>query len=489
MPEKKKTKRIALLSDVHGNLPALVAVLDDAAGHCAEGLWYCGDFLGYAPFPNEVVQKLREAKAISIIGNYDLKVLAFPEKQGSWKGEKTPEKYVAFQWNYERLSKDTKAYLESLPQQAKVQADGFTALLVHGSPDAIDEHLGSRTPETRFEELAAASGVDLIACGHSHEPFVKRVKGTWFVNPGSVGRPEGGDWRASYALLEFTGGKLKVDHRRVAYDIDRVVHAVHAAGLPDRFVEVFRQGRNLDQLRQGSSNVEGLRSSSRKTSDGNRNEPRNRPTFDDDRSVLDAVLAFARSCNYGPEHTHQVTRLALELFDGLKDLHGLGPQDRLCLQCGALLHDIGWIEGQQGHHKTSLRLIMGEPSLPFDRRERQIVALIARYHRKAMPEERHQYFRNLRPADQHRVRVLAGILRVADGLDRSHANVIRRVTGEVSDREIRIVCEAAGPADGEITAAEEKADLLENVFNRRCVVKVPVKGTPNAIHRVGEPKT
>ncbi len=83
---------------------------------------------------------------------------------------------MAFQWNYEHLSQETRAYLESLPQQAKIQVGGFTALLVHGSPDSIDEHLGSSTPETRFEELAAAAQVDLIACGHSHEAFVKRSR-------------------------------------------------------------------------------------------------------------------------------------------------------------------------------------------------------------------------------------------------------------------------------------------------------------------------
>jgi len=473
MPGKKKTKRIALLSDVHGNLPALEAVLDDAANNGVEELWYCGDFLGYAPFPNEVVQKLREVKAVSVSGNYDLKVLAFRQKQESWKGKKTPEKYVAFQWNHEHLSEETKAYLESLPQQAQVQVNGFTALLVHGSPDSVDEHLGSSTPEARFEELAAASKVDLIACGHSHEAFVKKVKGTWFVNSGSVGRPEGGDARAAYALLDFTGGELTVDQRRVAYDVDRVVRAIRAAGLPDSFADVLRQGRSIDQLQEADRLRE-------KT-------PKDMRTAAP--SVLDAVVAFARDCNYEPEHTHQVTELALAIFDQLQGLHGMGSQERLWLQYGALLHDIGWIEGQQGHHKTSLRLIMGEPSLPFDRRERQIVGLIARYHRKAIPNDRHQYFNRLSPEDQHRVRVLAGILRVADGLDCTHTNVIRRVTCKVSSREIRMVCEANGSADSEISAAEEKADLLESVFNRHCVVKVLVKGPPNAIPRVGEPKT
>lgn len=475
MAGKNKSRKIALLSDVHGNLPALEAVLDDAGHGEADELWYCGDFLGYAPFPNEVVQKLREAEAVSIIGNYDLKVLAFAQKQESWKGKKTPEKYVAFQWNYEHLSQETRAYLESLPQERRLEADGFAVLLVHGSPDSVEEHLGSQTPEQRFEELAKKAAADLIACGHSHEAFVKRVIQTWFVNPGSVGRPEGGDWRACYAILKLVGGDLKIEHRRVGYDLDRVVRAVQAAGLPDNFADVFRQGRSLDQL-QGGKRGHSTFSPRGSPAERTREKKVECPLFRAEAgSVLEAVLALARSCHYEQGHTHQVTRLALEIFDGLKRLHGLGAQERRWLHYGALLHDIGWIEGQRGHHKTALRLILADTGVPLEPRERRIIGLMARYHRKAVPQPRHPYFRDLSPADQHRVRVLAGILRVADGLDRSHADVIGSVKCRVSSREIAIVCEASGPADGEIAAAEEKADLLESVFDRRCVIKVPVK--------------
>jgi exopolyphosphatase/pppGpp-phosphohydrolase len=192
-------------------------------------------------------------------------------------------------------------------------------------------------------------------------------------------------------------------------------------------------------------------------------------------AVLDAVLAFAQSCRYERGHTHQVTRLALALYDCLQPLHGLGPRERRWLQCGALLHDIGWIEGQPRHHKTALRLILAEPSLPFDRRRRRLIGLIARYHRRRAPQDGDKYFRRLSGEDRQRVRVLAGILRVADGLDRSHAGVIRSVACEVSAQEIRMVCDAGGPADSEKAAAEAKADLLESVFHRRCRVEVPVQ--------------
>jgi len=452
-------EKIALLSDVHGNLPALEAVLADAARNDARDVWNLGDFLGYAPFPNEVIQTLRGVKGVNIAGNYDLKVLAFPQKKEKWKDKKAPEKYVAFEWNHESLSEDNRTFLASLPERSAVEVGGLTALLVHGSPAALSELLHAGTPRQRFQELAQMARVDLVACGHSHEAFVRREGGTWFVNPGSVGRPEGGDWRASYALLEFADGDLKVGHRRVEYDIDRVVRAVHAAGLPDDFVAVFRRARSLDQLWEETG---GTHDSARQPNNGH-------------KGALDAVLALARSCDYERKHTDQVTRLALQIFDELEALHGLGSQERFWLQCGALLHDIGWLEGAQGHHKTALRLILADPRLPWALREREIVGLIARYHRKALPDERHEYFADLSRADRHRVRVLAGILRVADGLDRSHTSIVRRVACDVSDAKIAFVCAGASRAEIEMEAAGKKADLLEQVFKRPVEIEISVK--------------
>jgi len=447
MARKTQSGKIAVVSDVHGNLPALEAVLEDAAHHGAERVWNLGDMLGYAPFPNEVIGKLREANSVSIIGNYDLKVLAFKQKQSRWKQRKMPEKYAAFAWNDEHLSRSTRAYLELLPQQRLLEVSGRSVLLVHGSPAAIDDFLGVDTPEARLAELADMADVDLIACGHSHEAFVRHVRDVWFVNPGSVGRPEGGDWRASYALLEWSRGDLHAGHRRVGYDIDRVARAVHAAGLPEDFIKVFREARSLDQLGHDMGS----------------------------KSTLDAVLTLAQACQYEQEHTHHVTKLALALFDELKELHGLGVQERFWLQCAALLHDIGWVDGQQGHHKTALRRIIAEPRLPFDRRQRWIVGLIARYHRKALPGSGHKYFGSLSADDRRRVCILGGILRLADGLDRSHRSVIRKVRCRVSDHAITVACEAGDPADEEIVAARKKADLLERVFDRHCRIVATVK--------------
>ena len=107
--------RVALIGDVHANLPALEAVLEHAESQAVEAIWNVGDFVGYNAFPEEVVQRLRAEGAISVVGNYDLKVLKFPAKDTKWRTKKRPEKYLAFKWAYENLSEQSRAHLAALP--------------------------------------------------------------------------------------------------------------------------------------------------------------------------------------------------------------------------------------------------------------------------------------------------------------------------------------------------------------------------------------
>jgi exopolyphosphatase/pppGpp-phosphohydrolase len=191
----------------------------------------------------------------------------------------------------------------------------------------------------------------------------------------------------------------------------------------------------------------------------------------DNLPALEATLALARKCNYEREHTHQVEKLALQLFDQLIELHHLGSQERFMLRCGALLHDIGWIEGQQGHHKTALRIIMESAALPFDSRDKSIVALLARYHRKALPTDRHLYFRDLDTKDQNIVRVLSGILRVADGLDRTHRILVGDISCRAGRKQISLTCRSVESLELEFAAARDKAELFEQVFGRKLALK------------------
>ncbi len=187
-------------------------------------------------------------------------------------------------------------------------------------------------------------------------------------------------------------------------------------------------------------------------------------------SQLAAAAVLAQRCHYEAEHTHQVVRLALRLFDELRPLHGLGADERFWLQCGAMLHDIGWIEGQKAHHKTALRLVLSA-ELPLSDDERRIVALVARYHRKALPKDTHADFAALSDGRRHAVRVLGGLLRVADGLDRSHADVVEDVTCTVTPQRMVVHCRTTGWAEPERQAAQRKGNLLENALRRVLTIE------------------
>jgi exopolyphosphatase/guanosine-5'-triphosphate,3'-diphosphate pyrophosphatase len=186
-------------------------------------------------------------------------------------------------------------------------------------------------------------------------------------------------------------------------------------------------------------------------------------------TTMSFVIKTARTCDPDPEHNKQVTTLALALFDDLRDLHGYGPTERHLLEIASRLHDIGWSRTVSGkHHKLSRDLILELPIPGLDKRDRLTCALIARYHTKAMPDaSRHQRFASLDPGRCELVEWLAGILRIADGLDRGHAKVIGGVACIVGGTTIVIRLEAPGDCRVEVEGARKKQDLLERKTGRR----------------------
>ncbi len=237
--------RIALIGDVHANLPALDAVISHASHQHIEDIWNLGDFVGYGAYPDEVVKELRRIEATSILGNYDRKVLRVETKIGDWASHKMPHKLLAFTWAFDHLSKTNRAYLQSLPEERLIPVMGFLVLMTHGSPISRNEHLSPDTPVERLRGLTHTTNANIILCAHSHQAFKRRVDDVWFVNPGSVGRPDDGDPRASYAIITFDAGGFKCDHFRVAYDVEKAVAAINAANLPIEFAQMARQGRSL----------------------------------------------------------------------------------------------------------------------------------------------------------------------------------------------------------------------------------------------------
>ena len=171
-----------------------------------------------------------------------------------------------------------------------------------------------------------------------------------------------------------------------------------------------------------------------------------------------------------PSHAIQVSTLALQLFDELSILHGMNQKDRELLEAAALLHDIGWSKGPKGHHKNSMKMILLNELPGWDEKEKLLIANIARYHRKSFPSLKHKNFDKLDKENQEKVKTLASLLRIADGLDRSHTNCVKKIQAELDADCVHLHIFCRGEISAEIYGFEKKSDFFTQTFNINIVV-------------------
>ncbi len=187
-----------------------------------------------------------------------------------------------------------------------------------------------------------------------------------------------------------------------------------------------------------------------------------------------SVYFLARRLGALDPHARQTARLALRLFDTLSPLHGLEPGDRELLEYAALLHDAGYWISSDKHHKHAYYLITEGPLESFSREEVRVIALAARYHRGTVPKKRHDAWTKLPKKDRRRVAGLAALLRIADGLDRGHAGLVKDLQSTIDGDAVTIRLEADGDPHLELYAAERRADLFREAF--RCDLEFKVNG-------------
>jgi exopolyphosphatase/guanosine-5'-triphosphate,3'-diphosphate pyrophosphatase len=180
-----------------------------------------------------------------------------------------------------------------------------------------------------------------------------------------------------------------------------------------------------------------------------------------------SVIRLARRCNANQPHAEHVARLALDLFRGLRPLHGLANADGELLEFAANLHDIGFHIAPSKHHKHSAYLVENADLQGFTADEIQTLAQTVRYHRKATPKDSHPGFSSLPAAAKQKVRALAAMLRLADGLDRGYAQLVRGVRCRIGDKSVEVTLSAAAEAELEVWGARRKRDLAEEVFDRK----------------------
>jgi len=190
--------------------------------------------------------------------------------------------------------------------------------------------------------------------------------------------------------------------------------------------------------------------------------------------LLQETLALRARYDEEPTHSDQVAKLALELYDGLQDWHAYPSRPRELLHSAALLHDIGWSQTPdgKGHHKQSARLIRGHKWKHLLADEVELVALIARYHRKAPPQPDHEEFQALKASAQKTVMALGGILRLADALDRTHTAQISGVGRiEIAKDAITVRVNPKGIWNAERATFEAKADMIQLAAKRTVQVE------------------
>jgi predicted phosphodiesterase len=231
--------RVAVISDIHGNLHALEAALHEIARERPDALWCLGDLVGYGPRPNECCELIRERADVCLVGNHDLGVLGELDLD-----DFAPDAAAAARWTQTVLTDGARDFLASL--RPKATPDG--AELYHASPrDPVWEYVLS--PEAALAALQLTSE-PLVLVGHSHvalaivmqrdrlrggaapaDTSVDLSKGRWLLNPGSIGQPRDGDPRAAWLLLDFEAGRA--DFRRAEYEIERTQAEIREQHLPE----------------------------------------------------------------------------------------------------------------------------------------------------------------------------------------------------------------------------------------------------------------
>jgi exopolyphosphatase/guanosine-5'-triphosphate,3'-diphosphate pyrophosphatase len=207
--------------------------------------------------------------------------------------------------------------------------------------------------------------------------------------------------------------------------------------------------------------------------------PREKPL----RSWRESALEFARSCHFDEEHSLHVAKLALEIFRSLSARFGFTDKERRLLEAAALLHDVGYFINYSSHHKHSYHLIRHADLFGFTPRERELIANIARYHRKSLPKKKHDQYTRLAAPDQALVSRFGGIVRLCDGLDRRRNSVVETLDCTLSPSTLRLGLIGHDDMSVELFGAKAKGDLFKTAFNLKLVIETPAGSDPVEVSR------
>jgi putative phosphoesterase len=222
--------RLAVLADIHGNLPALEAVLEDMRRYEPDGILVAGDLVLGGPQPNEAVRRLRSASGWIIRGNGDTQLIRYAagDAPPAWH---THLQFGILRWTHRTVDQDTLAFLKALPEQCVVEATGTAPIrVVHGSPGHPSASIFPDKEPAALDLALAQVREPVLVCGHTHIPWQVEQNGRLALNPGAVSGPLNGTIGAQYALLTWQGDRWQAEHRAVGYDLGRLRAAMRETG-------------------------------------------------------------------------------------------------------------------------------------------------------------------------------------------------------------------------------------------------------------------
>ncbi|MDQ3645070.1 MAG: metallophosphatase family protein [Actinomycetota bacterium] len=231
--------RVAVITDVHANLPALEASLSHVEELGIERILCGGDLVGYGPHPNDVCALIEDRGFPTIYGNYDYAIArdltdcgcAYVTQHDRDLGQQSVD------WTLIHTDRRSKDFMRDLPFDLHFEVGPNRVHLVHGSPRKVNEYLFEDKPASLYERLARAEEASALVFGHTHKPWVREHGGVLFVNCGSVGKPKDGDPRAAFVVLSPAADGVAVNVERVAYDAGAVARELADVGLPAEFAD------------------------------------------------------------------------------------------------------------------------------------------------------------------------------------------------------------------------------------------------------------
>lgn len=242
--------KIALFSDIHANLPALDAMLNDLDSRQVDAVYCLGDLVGYNVWPNEVIAQMRKRGIATLAGNHDLK----PKKMVTTSQNLSePGKSHA----YHLIDGENRQYLATLPAhirlEFKLTDEPLNVVLAHGSTRSVDEYVLEDLDEAYMLNMMEEANADVLCVGHSHKPYHRVIKTSdqkfkHVVNIGSVGKPKDGNPDACYVILSLNETSTVMDKKsiqaafiRVPYDVEKAAIAIEKSPLPDEFADRLRK--------------------------------------------------------------------------------------------------------------------------------------------------------------------------------------------------------------------------------------------------------